>query len=99
QHAIQVALGGKQSIYALTAESGRLHRQRDVAFEKLNEIPGVSVTKAQGALYACPRLDPNVYDIHDDTKSMLDRVRSEKRLMGQGTGCNRRTPDHLRIVA
>src|SRR5699024_12202089 len=46
QHAIQVALGGKQSIYELTAETGRLHRQRDVAFEKLNEIPGVSVTKS-----------------------------------------------------
>ena len=98
QHAIQVALGGKQSIYELTAETGRLHRQRDVAFEKLNEIPGVSVTKAQGALYAFPRLDPNVYEIHDDTKLMLDILRSEKILMVQGTGFNWPTTDHFRIV-
>src|SRR5699024_3181531 len=92
QHAIQVALGGKQSIYDLTAESGRLHRQRDIAFEKLNEIPGVSVTKAQGALYAFPRLDPNVYEIHDDTKLMLDILRAEKILMVQGTALTGRPP-------
>src|SRR5699024_7090307 len=81
-----------------TAETGRLHRQRDVAFEKLNEIPGVSVTKAQGALYAFPRLDPNVYEIHDDTKLMLDILRSEKILMVHGTGFNWPTTDHFRIV-
>lgn len=98
QHAIQVALGGKQSIYELTAETGRLHQQRDAAFEKLNEIPGVSVTKAQGALYAFPRLDPNVYEIHDDSKLMLDILRSEKILMVQGTGFNWPTTDHFRIV-
>lgn len=45
QHAIQVALGGRQSIYGLTGEGGRLLKQRNVAYEKLNEIPGVSVTK------------------------------------------------------
>lgn len=56
------------------------------------------MTKAQGALYAFPRLDPNVYEIHDDTKLMLDILRSEKILMVQGTGFNWPTTDHFRIV-
>ena len=98
QHAIQVALGGRQSIYELTGEGGRLLRQRDVAYEKLNEIPGVSCVKPKGALYAFPRLDPEVYDIHDDTQLMLDLLRATKILMVQGTGFNWPEPDHFRVV-
>lgn len=98
QHAIQVALGGRQSIYGLTGEGGRLLKQRNVAYEKLNQIPGVSVTKPMGALYCFPRLDPNVYEIHDDSKLMLDILRAEKILMVQGTGFNWPNPDHFRVV-
>ncbi|OFK29072.1 aminotransferase [Corynebacterium sp. HMSC062E11] len=98
QHAIQVALGGRQSIYELTGEGGRLLKQRNVAYEKLNEIPGVSVVKPMGALYCFPRLDPDVYEIHDDSKLMLDILRAEKILMVQGTGFNWPTPDHFRVV-
>lgn len=98
QHAIQVALGGRQSIYELTGEGGRLLKQRNIAYEKLNEIPGVSVVKPMGALYCFPRLDPEVYEIHDDAKLMLDILRAEKILMVQGTGFNWPTPDHFRVV-
>lgn len=98
QHAIQVALGGRQSIYELTGQGGRLLEQRNVTYEGLNKIPGVSCVKPMGALYAFPRLDPNVYDIHDDTKLMLDILRAEKILMVQGTGFNWPDPDHFRIV-
>ncbi|MDO5512348.1 pyridoxal phosphate-dependent aminotransferase [Corynebacterium sp.] len=98
QHGIQVALGGKQSIYQLTGESGRLLNQRNIAYEKLNEIPGVSCVKPMGALYAFPRLDPNVYEIHDDAKLMLDILRAEKILLVQGTGFNWPDTDHFRLV-
>ncbi|AFP37151.1 Aspartate aminotransferase AspC [Mycolicibacterium smegmatis MC2 155] len=98
QHAIQVALGGHQSIDALVLPGGRLLEQRDVAWEKLNEIPGVSCVKPRGALYAFPRLDPEVYDIHDDEQLVLDLLLQEKILLTQGTGFNWPTPDHLRIV-
>ncbi|MGV0350775.1 pyridoxal phosphate-dependent aminotransferase [Corynebacterium guaraldiae] len=98
QHAIQVALGGRQSIYELTGNSGRLLKQRNIAYEKLNEIPGVSVVKPMGALYCFPRLDPEVYDIRDDSKLMLDILRAEKILVVQGTGFNWPTPDHFRVV-
>lgn len=98
QHAIQVALGGRQSIYDLTGEHGRLLEQRNVTWEKLNEIPGVSCLKPMGALYAFPKLDPNVYEIHDDTQLMLDILRAEKILMVQGTGFNWPNHDHFRVV-
>lgn len=98
QHAIQVALGGRQSIYDLTCEGGRLLEQRNVAYEKLNEIPGISCTKPMGALYCFPKIDRNIYDIHDDAQFMLDLLRAEKILMVQGTGFNWPEPDHFRVV-
>ncbi len=73
--------------------------QRDVAWTKLNETPGgVSCVKPEGALYAFPRLDPEVYDIVDDEQLVLDLLLQEKILVAQGTGFNWPTPDHLRIV-
>ncbi|CAM3248427.1 pyridoxal phosphate-dependent aminotransferase [Mycobacterium colombiense] len=98
QHAIQVALGGYQSIDDLVLPGGRLLEQRDVAWTKLNEIPGVSCVKPAGALYAFPRLDPEVYDIDDDEQLVLDLLLQEKILVTQGTGFNWPAPDHLRIV-
>jgi alanine-synthesizing transaminase len=98
QHAIQTALGGYQSINELILPGGRLREQRDVAWRMLNDIPGVSCTKPQGALYAFPRLDPEVYPIADDQKFALDLLRAEKILVTYGTGFNWPDPDHLRIV-
>ena len=98
QHAIQVAISGRQSIDDLVLPGGRLLEQRNMAWEKLNEIPGVSCVKPMGALYAFPKLDPNVYEIHDDEKLILDILREEKILMVGGRGFNYPTPDHFRLV-
>ncbi|MGY3942461.1 pyridoxal phosphate-dependent aminotransferase [Aeromonas tecta] len=98
QHAIQAALGGYQSINELILPGGRLRRQRDKAWELLNEIPGVSCVKPKGALYMFPRLDPKVYDIRDDQKMVFDLLQQEKLLLVQGTGFNWPAPDHFRLV-
>ena len=98
QHAVQAALSGVQSIDALIAPSGRLHEQRDAAWQGLEAIPGVSCHKPAGALYAFPRLDPEVHDIRDDAKLVYDFLVAEHVLLVQGTGFNWPTPDHLRIV-
>ncbi|WP_099298205.1 pyridoxal phosphate-dependent aminotransferase [Corynebacterium dentalis] len=98
QHAIQVAISGRQSIDDLVLPGGRLLEQRNAAWEKLNEIDGVSCVKPMGALYAFPKLDPNVHEIHDDEKLMFDLLRAEKIQMVQGTGFNWPTPDHFRVV-
>jgi alanine-synthesizing transaminase len=98
QHAIQPALGGHQSINDLVRPGGRLLAQRDLAWELLNAIPGVSCTKPKGALYVFPRLDPEVYPIVDDERMALDLLRAEKILVTHGRGFNWPDPDHLRIV-
>ncbi|WP_047240999.1 pyridoxal phosphate-dependent aminotransferase [Corynebacterium epidermidicanis] len=98
QHAIQVALGGRQSIYGLTGEGGRLLKQRNAAYDALNEIPGVSCVKPMGALYAFPKIDLDMYPIHDDAKFMFDLLRAEKILLVHGTGFNWDKPDHFRVV-
>ncbi|WP_304505777.1 pyridoxal phosphate-dependent aminotransferase [Corynebacterium sp. TAE3-ERU12] len=98
QYGIQVALGGYQSINDLILPGGRLLEQRDTAWKGLNSIPGVSCVKPRGALYAFPRLDPEVHEIHDDEKLMLDILREEKILMVGGRGFNYPTPDHFRVV-
>ncbi|MEC9482175.1 MAG: aminotransferase class I/II-fold pyridoxal phosphate-dependent enzyme, partial [Halomonas sp.] len=98
QHAIQTALGGYQSINDLVLPGGRLRAQRDITFEKLNAIPGVSCVKPKGALYAFPRLDPAVFNIQDDQKLVLDLLLQEKILLVQGTAFNWPEPDHVRIV-
>lgn len=98
QHAVQAALSGVQSIDALIASSGRLHEQRDAAWEGLEAIPGVSCVKPAGALYAFPRLDPEVHEIRDDAKLVHDLLVAEHILLVPGTGFNWPTPDHLRIV-
>jgi len=98
QYAVQAALSGVQSIDALIAPSGRLHEQRDAAYDALVAIPGVDCLRPQGALYAFPRLDPNVYEIHDDAKFVYDFLVAEHVLLVQGTGFNWPTPDHFRIV-
>jgi alanine-synthesizing transaminase len=98
QHAIQVALGGYQSINELILPGGRLLEQRDRAWELLNQIPGVSCTKPAGALYLFPRLDPKVHAIRDDERFAFDLLSEEKLLVVHGTGFNWPTHDHFRIV-
>ena len=98
QLAIQTALGGYQSIQDLIAPTGRLCRQRDLAYQMLSDIPGVSVVKPKAALYMFPRLDPEVYPIVDDQQFAYDLLAQEKVLIVQGSGFNYPTPDHFRLV-
>ena len=98
QYAIQTALGGHQSILELVAPEGRLARQRDLAWELLTQIPGVSCYKPQAALYLFPRLDPKRYPIADDQQFILELLLEEKVLLVQGSGFNWPTPDHFRVV-
>ena len=98
QLAIQSALGGDQSIDDLVAPSGRLCKQRDLAYELITAIPGVTCVKPKAAMYLFPRLDPKIYPIKDDQQFILDLLLEEKVLLVQGTGFNWKTPDHFRVV-
>ena len=98
QHAIQTALGGHQSIYELTAPGGRLFEQRNVAWQLLNDIDGISCVKPKGALYLFPKIDTAKFNIQDDEQFALDLLLQEKVLMVQGSGFNWPRADHFRIV-
>lgn len=98
QSAIQTALGGYQSIKDLVQPGGRLRRQRDLAYELLTQIPGVSCVKPHAALYMFPKLDPVMYPIKNDQAFIEDLLHKTKVLLVQGTGFNWPTTDHFRIV-
>lgn len=98
QLAIQTALGGYQSINDLVAPGGRLCKQRDLAYDMLTAIPGVTCVKPKAALYMFPRLDPKVYPMADDQQFAYELLAEEKVLIVQGTGFNYPTPDHFRLV-
>jgi alanine-synthesizing transaminase len=98
QWAVQTALGGYQSINDLIAEGGRLRRQRDLAYELITAIPGVSCVKPSAGLYMFVKLDPKMYPIADDQQFVLDILQETRVLLVQGTGFNWPQPDHFRIV-
>ncbi len=98
QFAIQTALGGYQSIKELTCDGGRLKRQRDLAWQMLDALPGVSCHKPEGALYLFPRLDPDIYHIENDEKFAFDLLSQQKVLVVQGSGFNLADSQHFRIV-
>ena len=98
QWAIQTALGGYQSINDLVKEGGRLRRQRDLAYELITAIPGVSCVKPQAALYMFPRLDPQIYPIDDDRQFFMEVLRATRVMLVQGSGFNYPDNQHFRIV-
>lgn len=98
QYAIQTALAGYQSINDLVAPGGRLVRQRDLVYDLLTDIPGITCVKPKAALYMFPRLDPKMYPIQDDRQFAYDFLEREKVLIVQGTGFNWEAPDHFRLT-
>ncbi|PVZ62953.1 aminotransferase [Pelagibaculum spongiae] len=95
--AIQTALGGYQSVNDLVLPMGRLYEQREIAWEMINSIPGLSCTKPDGALYLFPRMD-NRFAVSDDRQMVLDLLREQQILLVEGTAFNWPEPDHFRVV-
>ena len=98
QHAIQTSLGGYQSIDDLVAPGGRIYEQRNIAYEALNSIPGISCTKPMGALYCFPKVDVKKFNIHNDERMVLDLLEQQKILIVHGSAFNWKQPDHFRVV-
>jgi len=98
QFAVQTALGGYQSINELILPGGRLREQRDVAWNMLTQIPGVTCVKPKGAIYMFPKLDPQMYQIADDQRFIQDLLEREKILLVQGSAFNINDTQHVRVV-
>ncbi|MFN3783752.1 MAG: pyridoxal phosphate-dependent aminotransferase [Spirosomataceae bacterium] len=98
QYAIQTALGGYQSIQDLVAPEGRLTRQRDLIYDKLTAIPGITCVKPKGALYVFPKIDLTKFSFQDDEQFVFDLLTEHKVLVVSGTGFNYPDGAHFRIV-
>lgn len=96
--AIQTALGGYQSINDLILPGGRLIEQRDLAYELITAIPGVSCVKPKSAMYLFPKLDPKMYPIGNDEEMVLNLLKEEHMLLVQGTAFNWDDQQHFRMV-
>ncbi len=98
QYGIQTSLGGYQSIRDLVLPGGRLRAQRDIAYDLLTDIPGISCVKPKGALYLFPKMDTKKFTIKDDAQVILDLLLKKHILLVQGTGFDWPDPDHFRVV-
>ncbi len=98
QFAIQTALGGYQSIQDLLKPEGRLGKQREYAFERISNMPGLTCVKPNGAFYLFPKLDTKQFNIKSDQQFVLDLLNLQHLLVVQGSGFNWKTPDHFRLT-
>ena len=98
QHAIQTALGGYQSINDLVHDGGRLLQQRNLAYDKLNQIDGITCVKPMGALYAFAKVDAKKFGIHNDEQMIFDLLQEEKMLLVHGRAFNLNEGCYFRLV-
>lgn len=98
QYGIQTALGGYQSINDLVTASGRLYKQMELCYERINAIDGLSCTRPKGALYVFPKIDMKKFDFKDDDDFIFQLLEEEHILVVAGNGFNLPKKDHFRIV-
>lgn len=98
QSIIQTALGGYQSVNEYIVPGGRIYEQREVIYEALNSIPGISAKKPKAAFYIFPKIDTKRFGITDDNRFALDLLKQKRILVVPGKGFNWPEPNHFRIV-
>ncbi|NQZ58492.1 MAG: pyridoxal phosphate-dependent aminotransferase [Lentisphaeraceae bacterium] len=98
QWAIQTALGGHQSIYQLTADSGRLKIQRDLTVKRLQAIEGITCVQPKAALYAFPEIDLSLFSFKNDEDMILQFLEEKHVLLVQGSGFNYERSNTFRVV-
>ena len=98
QSIIQTSLGGYQSVDEYLCPGGRIYEQRDMIWNILNSIPGISASKPKAAFYIFPKIDKERFNIHSDEQMALDLLKQKKLLVTAGTGFHWENNDHFRIV-
>jgi alanine-synthesizing transaminase len=98
QWAVQTALGGVQSIYDLTAESGRLGRQRRALLRGIEASKYLKCVVPRGALYAFPGVDTAKIPHFDDAKFAMELLEREHVLLVPGSSFNVDYKNHFRLT-
>lgn len=98
QYAIPAALKDDTVIRQMVAPGGRLYEQKELIYNRMSAIEGVSCVKPKGSMYMFPRIDLAQFDIEDDVAFTYDLLTGEKVLVVAGTGFNFIDKEHFRIV-
>lgn len=98
QSVVQTALGGHQSVKDYLVPGGRIYDQRELVYNMLNDIPGITAVKPKAAFYIFPKIDVKKFNIHSDEQFALDLLHDKRILITRGGGFNWHEPDHFRIV-
>ena len=98
QSIVQTALGGHQSVKDYLVPGGRVHDQRDLVYNMLNEIPGITAVKPKAAFYIFPKIDVKKFNIRSDEQFALDLLHDKHILISHGGAFNWQQPDHFRVV-
>ena len=77
---------------------GRLYEQREISYNGLKRIPGISVVKSMAGLYMFPKLDTEKLRIKDDEQFVFDLLKEKHVLLTHGGSYNWPKPDHFRMV-
>ena len=97
QSIIQTALGGYQSVNEYIVPGG-IYEQRELIYDLLNSIPGITAKKPKAAFYIFPKIDIAKFNITDDNQFALDFLKEKHVLVVPGRSFNWVQPDHFRIV-
>jgi len=93
QYAIKPALEGPQDHIAEV--KAKLRRRRDITYNRLNAIPGISCVKPTAAFYAFPRLHVD----QPDTQFVAELIRETGVVVVHGDGFGQRPGTrHMRVV-
>ena len=98
QWAVQTALGGVQSIYDLTAPSGRLGRQRQAIIDAVGRSRYLSLTPPRGSMYAFVRARTDVLPTFVDSEFAMRLLEEKHVLVVPGTSFNVDYSDHFRVT-
>jgi len=98
QWAVQTALGGVQSIFDLTAPTGRLGRQRQAIIDAIGKSRYLALIPPRGALYAFVRARTDVLPKFDDNAFAMRLLEEKHVLVVPGSSFNVDYTDHFRIT-
>jgi len=98
QWAVQTALGGYQSILALTAPGGRLYQARQAIIEGVGRSRFLSLVEPDGAMYAFPAVDTRLFKSFDDIGFAMELLESKHVLIAPGSSFNVPYRNHFRLT-
>ena len=98
QSVVQTALGGHQSVKDYLVPGGRIYDQRELVYNMLNDIPGITAVKPKAAFYIFPKIDVKKFNIHSDEQFALALLHDKHILISHGGAFNSQEPDHIHEV-